>query len=275
MKLLHSALVATAIVPVLFVSQVGVAAQAWITSYNYKKLNNTYLASTIITRDGSDGLYTIQERDNNVKITAPLTNKGGNTRELFWPANSPDVMDSESCATLSKQYAAPGITTGSITQQGAALRIVQTPAGTRGMTVTKNIWYGATWAFNVHVWDSGKSPVLTQLAGFDMSEYDPDGQGEARPEIVLGKMWWDENHNLQSDLKPFPWHLCARTVGSTFQFKVWSDDVAKQPAWNDAKYVREVQIPADWNVPGKVGWFIGHLNPGHSAEFQNLQTQYR
>ncbi|HTE22701.1 MAG TPA: hypothetical protein VK674_06710 [Candidatus Limnocylindria bacterium] len=262
MKLFRTTLAVAAIVPVLVASRVEAATQAWVVSYNYKKLNNTTLVSAAVTQDAGDQTYAIQERPNNVKVTAPLTNTGGNTREFFWPASGPDVTDSESCAVWSKQYAAPGVTTDSITQQGAALRIVQTPTSTRGITVTKNIFFGATWFFNVHVWDSASNEPFTQLAGFDMSE-------------VMGKMWWDEQGSLQSNLKPLPWHLCARTVGNTLKFKVWPDDVTPQPSWNDSRYVREVQIPAAWDVPGKAGWYIGHLNPGHSAEFQGLQTQYR
>jgi hypothetical protein len=258
----RAALILTAITPALFVSHVGAAAQAWVESYNYKKLNNTYLVSVPVTQDAGDQLYTIQERTNNVKITAPSTNTGGNTREFFWPANGPDVMDSMSCAVWSNQLDSAGQPGGGITQQGAALRIVQTATGTRGITVTKNIWYAATWVFNVHVWDSGNTQQpYTQLAGFDMSE-------------VVGKMWWDEQGQLQSNLKPFPWHVCARTIGDKFQFKVWADE-PNQPSWNDPKYVREVVIPAEWNQPGKAGWYIGHLEPGYSAIFQGLQTQYR
>jgi hypothetical protein len=254
---LRAVLLLIAIAPFIFTNHAS--ALAWIPTYNYKTLNGTYLTRRVLTPDGTDLPYTYNERTNNVKIAAASTNTGGNLRELFWPANSPNVLNAESCSTWSNQ-------TDGLTQQGAALRIIETPTSMRAVTVTKNIWMGGTWMFNVHVWDTSQ-PGLNQIAGFDMSE-------------VTGKMWWDENNKLQSNLKPFPWHLCARTIGNKLQLKVWvtsndpssPDYNAKQPSWNDAKYVRETQIPDGWVQPGKTGWFIGHINPGNYAEFQGLQT---
>lgn len=263
MNFFRTALAVTVVTLVLIVNHAGAAAQAWVESYNYKKLNNTYLVSAPVTKDAGDRSYVINERANNVKVSAPSTNTGSETREFFWPANASDVRDGQTCATWSKQSDAAGQPVVDIIQQGAALRIVQTPTSTRGISVTKNIWLGGTWIFNVHVWDSSApgGVVATQLAGFDMSD-------------VVGKLWW-EGDVLHSTLKPFSWHLCARTSGNMLQFKVWTNEQANQPSWTDSRYVREVPIPAAWDVPGKTGWYVGHLKPGYSAEFQALQTSYR
>jgi hypothetical protein len=240
---LHVLLALAVVSPLVFAHQVS--ALTWVQTYNYKKLNGTYLVKETVTPDQADA-YTLQERTNNVRVSAPSANLGGNLREFFWPANSPLVLNSQTCAVWSYQSDLN-------VQQGAALRIAHTPTGTRGITVTKNIWYAANWVFNVHVWDtSNTQSPYTQIASFDMSE-------------VFG--------DFNVGLKPLPWHLCVRVTSQTLQLKAWvSADNPTQPSWNDPKYVRSVEVPTAWVEPGQTGWYIGHLNPGQRAEFQNLQT---
>lgn len=236
------------------------AANPWVLTYQSKRLNNTTLLSEIVTQDGTDAAYILRQATGGaVKFSTPAGNTGGNTREFFWPANATDSMDQLSCAVWTRQTGEGGQTT----QQGAVLRMHQGEnGGTRGITVMKNIWYGATWIFNVHVWDTSSDTPYVQQASFDMSE-------------VVGKMWYDEAGNLNSSMRPLPWRLCARTVGDKLQFKVWTNEQEKQPSWNDPKFVREMPIPAEWNVPGKAGWYIGHLKPGHTATFNNLRISQR
>lgn len=239
----------------LFIFGGQVSAATWQVLYSYRWWNGTYLTSAVLTPDGTDVPYVIQEGgandDFDVRVTAPATNTGGNLREFFWPASTPDVMDAQTCAVWSKQSEG-------FIQQGAALRIVNSPEGTRGISVTKNIFYAASWVFNVHVWDtSNTSKPYTLIGQFDMSE-------------VMGKMYYDESGNFQSNLKPFPWRVCARAVGDQFSFKVWT--ASATPAWEDPKYTRTVTIPEGWNQPGKTGWYIGHVRPGQTAEFKNIHT---
>lgn len=247
-----------------FVVSTANAAAPWVQTYQSKRLNNTTLLSQIVTQDGTDQAYILRQAAGGaVTFSTPEGNTGGNTREFFWPANAQDSMDQVSCAVWTRQTGEGG----QITQQGAVLRLHQGEnGGTRGITVMKNIWMGATWMFNVHVWDTSSSEPYIQQAGFDMSE-------------VVGKMWWEDNadgtRTLRSTVRPLPWHLCARTVGNKLQFKVWTNEQDKQPSWNDPKFVREMPIPAEWNTPGKAGWYIGHLKPGHTATFNNLSISQR
>lgn len=245
------------------------AASVWVQTYQNKNLNGTYLLSQIVTQDGTDQAYNLKEVKNKegqttkILFTTPTENVGGNTREFFWPANSLEGRDQLSCAVWTQQTGE-----GASTQQGAVLRMHQGEGGgTRAISVMKNIWFGATWMFNVHVWDTSNTQApYTQVGSFDMSE-------------VTGKVWWQDNadgtRTLQSTLKPFPWHFCARTMGDKLQFKVWTNELEKQPSWNDPKYVREMAIPESHNQPGIAGWYIGHLKPGHTATFQNLSISHR
>lgn len=253
--------------PMMFAHQVTAA--SWQVLYSSRWWNGTELVAQVVTPDGSDQPYIIQEwnddsanpvprNDYDVKFTAPSTNTGGNTREFVWPASTPDVMDSQTCAVWPSQSEG-------FVQQGAALRIANTynsegqVASTKGITVTKNIWFAASWVFNVHVWDTSvPAHPYTMIGQFDMSE-------------VLGKMYHDEDGSLLSNLKPFPWRLCAQAIGDQFTFKVWTNPW-RTPDWDDAKHARSVTIPDEWIMPGKTGWYIGHIRPGQTAEYQNLHT---
>lgn len=269
---LYSSLLMAFALPMVFSGHASAA--TWQVMYSSRWWNGTELVAQVVTPDGSDQPYQIQEWNDDpnapipasgydVKFTAPATNTGGNLREFVWPASSPDVMDSQTCAVWSSQ-------SDGLIQQGAAVRVNRTfddqgkVVRTKGITVTKNIMYGANWIFNVHVWDTANGATQPyQLIGqFDMSE-------------VVGKIWWqdsaDGTRSLQGSIKPFPWRVCARAVGNQFTFKVWTNAWAN-PAWDDPKYARTVTIPEGWNQPGKTGWYIGHVRPGQTAEYQTLHT---
>jgi hypothetical protein len=165
-----------------------------------------------------------------------------NTREVFWPSDSPAVSSSETCATWE---------TGDNVQQGAALRIRKVTGGYRLITVTKNIWLGAYWIFNFHVWDSSKSPAFTLLGGIDLS-------GEF---LQSGTTAW-----------PLPWYMCTRAYGSTLEFKAWRAGQT-QPAYGDSHYGGAKTLPAGWNDPGATGWYIGHVPTNSGASFTDLVTR--
>ena len=87
---------------------------------------------------------------------------------------------------------------------------------TRAITVTKSIWGGADRFYNVHTWDTSRSPVLEQVAGHDLSAA------------------------ITSDE---PRRLCARVSGARVELKVWTID-APEPAWGDPVATRTVDLPA-------------------------------
>jgi hypothetical protein len=174
-------------------------------------------------------------------VTA-LDTSGGNLRDLFWPSDSPTVADSESCAIWSAA-------TDQYLQQGAALRIVRSGSHIRAVTVTKNIFLGGVWIFNFHVWDSTQSPAFTQFGATDLHA------------LLV--------HN--GVVTPLPWHFCARVIGNTVEFKVWTG-AEGEPAWGDPSHGGHATLPAGWTAPGASGWYIGHLHPHDSATFTDLTT---
>ena len=123
--------------------------------------------------------------------------------------------------------------------------------GVTAITVTKNVFFGANWKFNVHVWDTSTSPAAIQIGAFDFAPvFAPD-----------------EIH-----VAPLPWKLCAQVVGSTVSFIVWRA-TEPRPAWGDATHGGAVTLPAGYGKPGEVGWYIGHLEPDDRAAFTDLRRR--
>jgi hypothetical protein len=227
----------------LFALLLPACARTWTVTYdgNRGDVDRTMVQATV-TPDGSDR-YLIESSGVQVHAAAPRTNTGGNHRAVFWPEASPPVTDGQSCATWTAQSDPRRV------QQGAALRIATDEAGrTRAVTVTKNIWFGITWTFNFHVWDTSRHPPGAQIGNVDMGA------------VVGGQ--------------PLPWHLCARTVGRTLEMKVWTG-TEPEPRWGDRSHGGAVTLPDEWVYPGKAGWYIGHLAPGGFADFSNLRTWRR
>jgi hypothetical protein len=184
-----------------------------------------------------------------VTITAPATNTDEGGRGVFWPSGQTAMLDGESCARWQGENpAAP------YAQEGAALRIRTNLDGSvDALTVTKNIWLGAIWIFNEHIWNSNQSPAFTQIGHVDLrTVFDPSG---------------DPMHP-----SPLPWDLCAKTVGPNLSFVAWLDG-SPRPAYGDTTHGGSVQVPATYVYPGQVGWYIGHLHPGQTSVFDHRTAQ--
>jgi hypothetical protein len=207
----------------------------------YGPTNTSSSNQAVLTPDGPDRYRFVSVPANTV--TASIDRSGGNLRQLFWPGDNPVVPDSESCAIWGAQ-------SGPLVQQGAALRITQSGSRTRAITVTKNIYFNATWIFNFHVWDSATSPAFTPFGATDL----------AATLVHAGVV------------TPLPWHFCARVIGSKVEFKVWPVAEPLEPAWGDRTHGGSANLPAGWSAPGKAGWFVGHLQTGNTAVFNDLAT---
>jgi hypothetical protein len=168
-------------------------------------------------------------------LTAAAGGQWGNQREVFWPAGQSLMTDSRVCVTWTSE---PDTSA----QEGVALRIT----GTRAITVTKNVIWGIYWVFNIHVWDG---PAFTQIGQVDLSSVviGPDGQR-----------------------RPFPWRICAETIDQALLFKVWVPGVEAEPVWGDSTHGGIVAVPAAYTVPGKTGWYAGHLPAGTSVTYADL-----
>lgn len=197
----------------------------------------------VLTSDGTDA-YTYSSSTGTMNAAALGTNQSGNLRALFWPTGTLRRVDEQTCATWSRASTWQS-------QQGVALRLSRNVDGViEALTVTKNIWFGATWIFNVHAWNTRQQPVMTQLASFDLSSVFrlPDGSARA-----------------------LPWRMCARVVGAELQFKVWVAS-NREPGWGSPGFGGQVELDAALIRPGRAGWYIGHLPSGATADFTELGT---
>ncbi|HSX08881.1 MAG TPA: hypothetical protein VLF93_01900 [Candidatus Saccharimonadales bacterium] len=218
--------------------------------------NSDFQFSTaVLTPDGTDHFnspaYTSSNGTGLVTISAPSSNTSNNYREVFWPTGAPDMSDSEVCATWNSQ-SIPMLY--NYEQEGLALHITQgiSPLtgqqATRTITVTKNVIYSINWVFNVHTWDSSTNPQQTQIGQFDMTN-------------VVTK---------NGTIVQLPWRICAQTVGTNFQFKVWLPNSEPEPSWTDTTHSATIAIPAAYQNPGKTGWYVGHIPPGGNMTYNHM-----
>lgn len=196
------------------------------------------LSGRVLTPDGND-VYTIEKFEKIINMSAPVTNTNTNLREIFWPID--ESYNAQVCATWDNQSA-------DTVQQGVALQIVDSPKRTRAITVTKNIWAHYFLVFNVHMWDTDWAQPFVGIGQYNMS-------------AVL---------DSPTGIKPLPWRICARMDGTILMFKVWLPGTEREPSWTDAIHTNSMLIPKDFAVPGRVGWYVGHIPPGGSARYSDL-----
>lgn len=204
------------------------------------------MSNAILTQDGTDTL-TVNSYQNDLYMSAPAANTGGNNRNVIWPTSSKKVADSITCATWL------GGSDGQV-QQGLAARIIPTENGrAKAITVTKNVIYGVHWVFNMHVWDGTMNdPPFHAFAQYDMSD------------IITNKI---------GAVEYMPWNTCMVVRGNTIRFKIWFPEKMAEPSWSDAKYVKTTTIPDGYDQPGYSGWYVGHIPPGGNTEYLNLSLR--
>ncbi len=108
-------------------------------------LSTSYRSETLTAdRHPSSGIfdtYAVSQGASETDISAPSTNRSGNSRLVFWPTAQTPMTNEESCARWKSQTPANGAA-GASDQQGVALRVSTTNGITRAITVTKM----CTWA---------------------------------------------------------------------------------------------------------------------------------
>lgn len=195
--------------------------------------------TTEITTEAGDR-YLFTAGPARMRVEAAPGNVGSNLRAAWWPEAAPPTVDAETCFTWTGSE-------GPLVQPGLVLRLRRDGARQRVITVTNNVWFGARWHWNVHVWETGQ-PL--QRVG---SVPTPAIGGEA------------------DGVVPLPWRACARTVGAAVEIKVWPAAGA-EPAWGDPGHGGTVALPPGWVFPGHAGWYVGHLGPDGWLEVDDLAT---
>lgn len=189
------------------------------------------------------------------RITArgPAGSDDGNLREVFWRPKAGPHRDQEVCTVWDDTADSSGSPDGN-RQMGLALRIAPATGDGRGIkaiTLTQNIYGGATWTFWVDVW---------RVVDPALPEFDGVKQFDLLPIVGFGDR-----------AVPPPWHVCARATGLTFLFKIWAV-TESEPAWHDATRVFTTRLPAGWDYPGHAGGYVGHLRAQQTASFSDLVT---
>ena len=198
------------------------------------------LRAGFLTTDGDDD-YGITIAGAETVAAAPTTNTGGSTRVAYWNADGESTPDHMSCMTWTEGD--------HLVQQGVAMRVRSEAGRVRAITVTKNIYGGFWWIFNIHVMDSGSETPFVKIASIDVS----------------GSLLRD------GVAVPGPWRLCAQVVGDQVAMKVWPAS-EPEPEWMDGVHGGGVVLPSGWGDAGVPGWYVGHLRPGVSTSYVDRVT---
>lgn len=173
-----------------------------------------------------------------------------NIREVFWPTDTEPERDGQICTTWNTAF---DLRDRKPAQPGVAMRIATVGPDhrtLRAVTVTENVWQYGIWLFNVHVWDTSQPRPMTLVKTWDLSEIlIPERGSDPDPARLF--------------VAP-PWHLCGRTTGDVFSFKVWANGQS-EPSWSDPERVFHTRLPPGWDHAGYSGGYIGHLRAGRAV----------
>jgi hypothetical protein len=171
-------------------------------------------------------------------VSAPPTNRGGNTRIVWTVPWTPATSTNGVCATWTSASA-------DTVQQGVVLRW----NGTTGVTVSKNVYAGLYPVINVHTWDvsrpvdQGRLTLLTQT-----------------PLTGLG---WPS-----ATAVPLPWRVCASATAGIVRFKAWPTSTP-EPDDSDPCCTGGAPVAI---TEGRPGWYAGHLRAGQHVTYTDLTT---
>jgi hypothetical protein len=191
---------------------------------------------------GAGRAYRVDGDRRRMRIWVPTS--GADRRLLLVPAVSEPATDSESCMELTGRV-------GESIQPGLAFRVRSTAGGrVQALTVTQNVWLGFLSFFNVHVWDTERSPRGRQVARLDFGH------------VILRDF----------ALVPYPWHLCGRVRGQTLEMQAWTG-TGPRPPWGRTTHTQTAELPARAVASGATGWYIGHVKRGSSVTFEDLEAR--
>lgn len=224
-----------------------------------KGINTATLTSNRSSKTHLFDTFYVNNTPASTTIYGSSKNTDVNSRFVFYPSTETPSVNQESCATWQSQNPPNG--SGSIIQQGLALRVEDSNGITKAITITKNI-YGsndpsrpANAAFDIILWDSTKPQSNFIVIG----------------EFILSSTLWPNGQYV-----PFPWNICGEVIGNTVNFEVWPSTIS-QPAWGNTSYGGSATIPAadlsNWSGPGYAGWYFGHVSTTSSAVYNGLTTQ--
>jgi hypothetical protein len=216
-----------------------VAAGGGVHAFNsgFRSAVESDLSTASVTPDGARYSYS-HPQPGTVVVAAPQTS-GVNEREFFWEGTSPDEPDATVCGTFSTGHG--------IDQQGIVLRLNDANGTMKAITVTRNVIFSDSQAFNFHLWNTSDADHPFTLFGQTILPFLPFS-----PAV-------------------YPLNMCARTVTATnqTQFVVWTAG-QKQPPWGDPVQGGEATIPVGSPSIGREGFFAGHLIAGTNMVLTDL-----
>jgi hypothetical protein len=227
------------------------------------------------TYDTSGDTITVSAPKSNhaVELAADLEDGKGVIGEAFWETGQTRRSDQQVCVRLdsvvdaSTTRAAQELLDEPTLRQlpGVALRVSPGVDGapTYALTVTQRLKDAAIWGFEV--------TGLRIDTADDFSSAEATVLGTVDFENVVGRVEKLGTPEMATDMKPPPWNLCARVIGTTVTLKLWSGG-SSAPSWSDPEATGEVKLPRQWVFDGYAGGYEQGLAPGRTSKFVGLRV---
>jgi hypothetical protein len=227
---------------------VGVVAIVLAGCNMWYRVDPYFTAATISTGQRDVFLLGYNATSGTVDVSAPAENTDSNNRGAFWPEGQTPTRDGETCARWKSENHGTNIAVN--IQEGVALRVRNNVDGSLdAITVTRDVWLGAPWVFNVNMWHVVDTyhPGLTSVLGANL-------------------------RSAFGNVPNLPWSICAKVVGAKLSFIVWARQNQPKPEYGDATHGGTVTLPSNYVYIGHIGWYAGHLAPGQSVDYDHLQV---
>lgn len=192
---------------------------------------------------GNDAFNLTRLSGDQINATAAAWNTSDGPRNIYWQTNSPEAVNEQVCTTWVSQR-------GATAQQGMALRIREDGSRLRAVVMTKNVYLGGNWAFNLYVIDKDSATGADHGSGLT-----------TMPLEALLKV------PGQNAAQPLPWRVCAKIEGDLYSFKIWRTELEAEPAYGDGIHGASFTLPATAQYAGKAGLYMAHMRIGDSAVF--------
>ncbi len=239
------------------------------------------MVKTLHSLDGQH--YAYRQAGDEITVTAPRTNEPSEVKqgydskgiigEAFWNTGQARRTDQQVCVDLDSVMDTASVDAISkiiddaslIHLPGVALRVRPGVGGgiTYAITITQRTNKGGIWGFDVNgLRIDDAAPAAAATATY---------LGVADFGDVLGSIRDFGAPTMTTTMKPPPWHLCARVVGTTVTVKVWAGP-DPEPSWTDPEATRKVKLSRSWVFDGYAGAYELGLAPGRSSTFTGLMV---
>ncbi len=248
-----------------------------------QQVNDGLRSQVLASTDG--GRYAVSSSNDTITVRSPESNppvrgqlgrrrEAGVIREAFVPDSQVPRTDQRVCVTMHSVVSAQN--TADIADYakdpdrvhlpGVVLRVQKSSSSNRvnAIAVHQTLKRGAVWVLSVDAVtvDVENGELSSNIRPIDLVD-------------MRGSVGWVSAMTDEDDgshwMKPGPWRMCVRAMGTTLSVKLWPTS-EREPSWKDDDRVGKVTLPRKFVYAGRAGVYEGYLSPGRTSTFTDLSV---